>query len=92
MSRSKLCVWKWRGKHFELSRVISLVDFSGSTGCQPVVAGSLAGNMQTMVCWTICVASRQAAEMNRLAACAPQKDVVPYPLHVRKFGGSFPVK
>ena len=45
--------------------------------------------MQTMVCWTICVASRQAAEMNRLAACAPQKDVVPYPLHVREFGGSF---
>jgi hypothetical protein len=30
--------------------------------------------------------------MNRLAACAPQKDVVPYPLHVRKFGGSFTAK
>jgi len=48
--------------------------------------------MQTMLCWTMCVASRQAAEMNRLEACAPQKDVVPYPLHVRKFGGSFTAK
>src|SRR5438552_1116828 len=34
-----------------------------------------------MLCWTMCVASRQAAEMNRLAACAPQKDVVRHPLH-----------
>src|SRR5438132_6702180 len=33
-----------------------------------------------MLCWTMCVASRQAAEMNRLAACAPQKDVVRHPL------------
>src|SRR4029077_18033776 len=30
LSRSKLCVWKWRGKHFELSRVISLGDFRGA--------------------------------------------------------------
>src|SRR5437868_7897415 len=31
--------------------------------------------MQTMLCRKLCVASRQAAEMNRLAACAPGKGV-----------------
>src|SRR5438067_619258 len=48
----------------------------GSAGCQPVVAGNLpatSGNeSKTSGATKVQGASRQAAEMNRLAACAPQ--------------------
>jgi 5-methyltetrahydrofolate--homocysteine methyltransferase len=49
----------------------------GSAGCQPAVAGSLPATSedgsQTPVATKVQRVSRQAAEMNRLAACAPQK-------------------
>jgi 5-methyltetrahydrofolate--homocysteine methyltransferase len=49
----------------------------GSAGCQPAVAGSLpatpADVPQRQSGMDPCDASRQAAEMDRLAACAPQK-------------------
>src|SRR5438045_2078816 len=44
---------------------------SGSTGCQPVVCGSLPQTRSETPCaWRNCV--RQAAGRDRLAACAPQ--------------------
>jgi error-prone DNA polymerase len=43
----------------------------GSTGCQPVVCGSLSQTWnETPLAWRNCV--RQAAERDRLATCAPQ--------------------
>ncbi|MEY2482711.1 MAG: 5-methyltetrahydrofolate--homocysteine methyltransferase [Verrucomicrobiota bacterium] len=53
----------------------------GSAGCQPAVAGSLPA---TSVDASAQIASRQAAETGRLAACAPQSkaitldDLIPY--------------
>ena len=48
----------------------------GSAGCQPAVAGSLPttleGDSKTLSVAKVQKASRQAAEMDRLAACAPQ--------------------
>ncbi|HEY4256774.1 MAG TPA: vitamin B12 dependent-methionine synthase activation domain-containing protein [Candidatus Udaeobacter sp.] len=48
----------------------------GSAGCQPAVAGSLPAtsgdDSKTSSATKVQRASRQAAEMNRLAACAPQ--------------------
>ncbi len=47
--------------------------FLGSTGCQLVVAGNLPATFDDAFAFEITVlASRQAAEMDRLAACAPQ--------------------
>ncbi|PYJ33262.1 MAG: methionine synthase [Verrucomicrobia bacterium] len=49
----------------------------GSAGCQPAVAGSLPATSEdgskTSGATKVQRASRQAAEMDRLAACAPQK-------------------
>src|SRR5881296_3866285 len=49
----------------------------GSAGCQPAVAGSLPATSEdgskTPGATNVQRASRQAAEMDRLAACAPQK-------------------
>src|SRR5206468_85968 len=48
--------------------------FLGSTGYQPVVAGSLpATSLRTQFRGDVVSRSRQAAETYRLAACAPQK-------------------
>ena len=49
--------------------------FLGSAGCQPAVAGSLPATRfarSREVGVLLRKASRQAAEMGRLAACAPQ--------------------
>jgi chorismate dehydratase len=46
---------------------------SGSTGCQPVVAGNLPATSDNVPCGKEPIATpRQAAEANRPAACAPQ--------------------
>ena len=50
-------------------------NFPGSTGCQPVVAGSLpttSNAVQKSRAMNVRWAFRQAAEKDRLAACAPQ--------------------
>src|SRR5438093_140062 len=54
-----------------MQRVAYASPFWGSTGCHPVVAGSLAGNRRAKLYQTAYAASRQAAEMNRLAAYTP---------------------
>ena len=46
----------------------------GSTGCQPVVGGSLPPTLIGMNREAVCRCIRQAAERGRLAACAPQKE------------------
>jgi len=49
----------------------------GSTGRWPVVAGSLPATLNGTCSRKYPESSRQAAEMNRLAACAPQQTGAP---------------
>src|SRR5438105_7179520 len=56
----------------DMQRVAYASPFWGSPGGQPVVAGSLAGNRRAKLYQIAYAASRQAAEMKRLAAYAPQ--------------------
>jgi len=71
-----------------LAGVISLVDFWGAQAASLFISAACRDATHIVQQSVVCM----FAGSYRLAACAPQRDVVRYPLHVREVDRSFTAK